>query len=259
MMRTSTLMTALLLSLSCISVSGSQTVAGQPGEDVTLVCSNISRIITHTFWSRLSNTNNISCISSMYGSNDDAALCDRVQHGKFHMSSNVSFIFLQIRQVDVTDSGLYLCGFYMHGHTMMDVIHLSVEDGPHDVGCTLVHDGQPRLMSVILGGVAAIFLIIIIVVLAGKNVRLHKGTSQSSCVCLHHVNSSCFTVILFSLPALYEKQHPHKHKNLDSDDLKVPAVSGYSAVRSRRPASDREVETHVVYNSRSCSWSYSSE
>ncbi|XP_028285299.1 uncharacterized protein LOC114450999 isoform X3 [Parambassis ranga] len=235
MMRTSTLMTALLLSLSCISVSGSQTVAGQPGEDVTLVCSNISRIITHTFWSRLSNTNNISCISSMYGSNDDAALCDRVQHGKFHMSSNVSFIFLQIRQVDVTDSGLYLCGFYMHGHTMMDVIHLSVEatDGPHDVGCTLVHDGQPRLMSVILGGVAAIFLIIIIVVLAGKNVRLHK--------------------------ALYEKQHPHKHKNLDSDDLKVPAVSGYSAVRSRRPASDREVETHVVYNSRSCSWSYSSE
>ncbi|XP_028998075.1 uncharacterized protein LOC114850187 isoform X7 [Betta splendens] len=45
-----------------------------------------------------------------------------------------------------------------------------------------------------------------------------------------------------------EKQDPQLHENVDSDDLKAAALSVFSpAVRSRRPASQRQVETHVTY------------
>ncbi|XP_028998074.1 uncharacterized protein LOC114850187 isoform X8 [Betta splendens] len=45
-----------------------------------------------------------------------------------------------------------------------------------------------------------------------------------------------------------EKQDPQLHENVDCDDLKAAALSVFSpAVRSRRPASQRQVETHVTY------------
>ncbi|XP_067436962.1 uncharacterized protein, partial [Thunnus thynnus] len=122
----------LLLSLCVsgwitVSVSESQTVEVQPGEEVTLQCSNISRTPTHTFWSRLVNRTEISCISSMFGSDGNAAYCDGFQNGKFKMSSNVSTVSLKITQVDLSDSGLYLCGFYMDGRTILKVIDLKFQ------------------------------------------------------------------------------------------------------------------------------------
>ncbi|XP_067436136.1 uncharacterized protein [Thunnus thynnus] len=210
-MRSFILITALLLcSLSWItvSVSESQTVEVQPGEEVTLQCSNISRTQTHTFWSRLVNRTEISCISSMFGSDNDAEYCDGFQNGKFKMSSNVSTVSLKITQVDLSDSGLYFCGFYM--------------DGPEvesDLSIFLVEESEAitKLMSVILGGVTA-FIVMVVIGLVVKIKKLQTEFSDSYL------------------------------QNLDFDDLNDAALSLYSAtIRSRRHASEREVETQVIY------------
>uniref|UniRef100_A0A3B4V4Y7 Ig-like domain-containing protein n=1 Tax=Seriola dumerili TaxID=41447 RepID=A0A3B4V4Y7_SERDU len=110
-----------------VSVSQSQTVNVQSGEDVTLLCSNISRSPTQTDWFRLVNRTKASCISSMYQSEDEASFCVGFQN-RFEMSSNISTVFLKIKKVDVSDSGLYFCGFYKGVHTVIaDTTHLNVQ------------------------------------------------------------------------------------------------------------------------------------
>ncbi|CAK6965335.1 uncharacterized protein LOC121889877 [Scomber scombrus] len=215
----------LLCSLSwvSVSVSESQTVEVQPGDEVTLQCSNISRSPTHTFWSRFVNKTKISCISSMYGSDSDVQFCNGFQNGKFKMSSNISTVFLKITHVDLSDSGMYLCGFYLDGHTKLKVIDLNVRGQDEftddvDIKCKKESDGITKLTSVILGGLT-VFLVMFIIGLVVKIIQT----------------------------AINEEQHPPKHENLDFADLKDAALSLFSTTIRRRPASQREVETQVIY------------
>uniref|UniRef100_A0A8C4HDR4 Ig-like domain-containing protein n=1 Tax=Dicentrarchus labrax TaxID=13489 RepID=A0A8C4HDR4_DICLA len=178
----------LILSLLCvsgwISVSGSesQTVEVQPGEDVTLLCSDISTSPTQVDWFRVTNRAKPSCISSMYGSDKDASFCDGFQNGKFKMSSNVSTVFLQIKGVDVSDSGMYFCGLYIdyfllpwsHSFQSTTINRLkSVNSTVLDISLSCPSD--PIAMSVILGGLTAV-LTIVIIVLAVKIRKLQTGT-----------------------------------------------------------------------------------
>uniref|UniRef100_A0A3Q4GMG4 Ig-like domain-containing protein n=1 Tax=Neolamprologus brichardi TaxID=32507 RepID=A0A3Q4GMG4_NEOBR len=112
---------SLLFVSGWIFVSGSEvhTVTVQPGEDVTLQCSNISAYPTQTDWFRVVNKTKPSCVSSMYGSDSEASFCHGFGNRNFNMSSNVSFVFLQIKRVDLSDAGLYFCGFYISGHTVI--------------------------------------------------------------------------------------------------------------------------------------------
>uniref|UniRef100_A0A3Q3L1D2 Ig-like domain-containing protein n=1 Tax=Mastacembelus armatus TaxID=205130 RepID=A0A3Q3L1D2_9TELE len=98
-----------------VSVSGSesQTVQVQPGEEVTLLCTNFTRFPSHITWFRLGNGSNTSCISTMLSSETSAVPCDGPQNLKFNMTSNTTTLFLTVRPVDLSDSGLYFCGFYM--------------------------------------------------------------------------------------------------------------------------------------------------
>ncbi|XP_045898277.1 uncharacterized protein LOC123966093 [Micropterus dolomieu] len=223
-MRSFTLITAFLLcSLSWISdsVSESQTVEVQRGEEVTLLCSNISRTPTQTDWFRLINRTKPSCISSMFKSDGNASFCHGFQNGRFEMSSNVSTVFLKIKKVDLSDSGLYFCGFYMKTHTVIaSATHLNVpgsgdSDDEVDLKTEKKPDGMRNLMSVILSGLA-VFLTIV-VILAVKIRKLQT--------------------------AVNEEPHPEGNKNLDSAALRFLPKT----IRSRRPASEREVETHVIY------------
>ncbi|XP_022607958.1 uncharacterized protein LOC111226929 [Seriola dumerili] len=228
-MRSFTLITALLLysySWISVSVSQSQTVNVQSGEDVTLLCSNISRSPTQTDWFRLVNRTKASCISSMYQSEDEASFCVGFQN-RFEMSSNISTVFLKIKKVDVSDSGLYFCGFYKGVHTVIaDTTHLNVQgdnesDYEEDCNSEEVPGGMTNLMSVVLGGLT-VFLTIVVIVLAVKIRKLQK--------------------------AVNEEPQPERNKNLGSGDLNYAALSFQTKPkRNHRPASQRELETNVVY------------
>ncbi|XP_037614622.1 uncharacterized protein LOC119481591 [Sebastes umbrosus] len=208
-MRSFTLITALLLcSLSSVSGSESHTVEVQSGDEVTLTCNNITSRPAHTEWFRLINRTKPSCISYMYWDDDEASFCDGYQKEKFEMSSNISTVFLKIKRVDLSDSGLYFCGIYVKAHTVIaDATHLIVQEK---------FDGMAHLMSLILGGLT-VSLTIVVVVLAVKVRKLQTGTAD----------------LQF---------------NLGSDELNSAALRFLpETMRNRRPASEREVETRVVY------------
>ncbi|XP_059210164.1 uncharacterized protein LOC131989022 [Centropristis striata] len=211
------LITALLLcSLSWISVSGSesQTVEVQPGEDVTLMCSNFTGTVAYTFWYRLTDRSNISCISSMTTADSNAFFYDGFRNGKFNMTSNITTLFLTIQQVDLSDSGLYICGLYIDRKPVIDsATYLKVQENPH---------GNTSL-SVILGAVT-VFLIIVVSAVAVKISKCQTADNE---------------------------QNPQQSENFCSDDLKDAALTSCpTAIRNRKPASEREVETRVVYTAR---------
>ncbi|KAK2900180.1 hypothetical protein Q8A73_013309 [Channa argus] len=200
----------LLFVSGWISVSGSEshTVDVQPGHSVTLQCSSSLNNATYTFWSRLINRTTISCISYKYQFYSQFP-CEGLKNSKYEMKSGISTISLAIKHVDVSDSGQYLCGFYLNGHTVLKVVDLNVQEES---------DVLPKLMSVILGAVT-VFLVLIIIVLTVKYRKLQKG---------------------------HKEEHSPQKKNPDSDDLDYAALSfNLKAKRNRRPP--RELEPNVVY------------
>ncbi|XP_070711080.1 uncharacterized protein [Pempheris klunzingeri] len=214
-MRSFTFTTALLLCCLCwISVSGfgSQTVEVLPGEEVTLRCSNISTVPSQTDWFRVVNKTKPSCISSLLFSSDEAKFCNGFQNG-YEMSSNISTVFLTIKQVNVSDSGLYFCGSYIKGHIVTsDATSLRVQEEP---------DGIVNLITVILGGLT-VFLTVVVIALAVKFRKLHTAVNR--------------------------EPQPGRNQNLASDDLNYAALSFQAKQKgNRRPASGRELEPNVVY------------
>ncbi|XP_039996301.1 uncharacterized protein LOC120797086 [Xiphias gladius] len=233
-MRNFTSITALFLFLFLLFVSGwisvsvsqSQTLEVQPGEEVTLLCSNISKKPTHTFWSRLDDKRTVSCIASMYRSDSEASFCDGFKKG-FEMSSDVSTVFLKIKRVDLSDSGLYFCGFYIIKNIIINnTIHLNVQDNSEskegvDFETEKMPDGETNLMSVILAGLT-VFLTVVIIVLAVKIRKLQKAVTA--------------------------EPQPERNKNLGSEDLNYAALSFHpKPKRNLKTASERELEPNVVY------------
>ncbi|XP_038586381.1 uncharacterized protein LOC119911552 [Micropterus salmoides] len=210
-----TLVTALLFTFSWISVSVSEfhTVEVQPGEEVKLMCSNFSSLPSHINWFRLNNRPNASCISSMFSSDTNATFCDGFQNNKFNMTSNTTTIFLKIKQVDLSDSGLYFCGFYSNGNSVIvSATYLKVQEA---------FDGGTKLTSVIFGALI-MFLVIVVI---GLVVKIRK------------------------LLAAHEEGQSLQHsENVGSDALNYAALSFRpKAKSSRRPESENQMEPNVVY------------
>lgn len=63
----------------------------------------------------------------MTGGKDIPAYCKGFQNQNFEMSSNISSVFLKIKEVSLSDSGLYFCGFNTNGYPIFSEVHLNVE------------------------------------------------------------------------------------------------------------------------------------
>ncbi|XP_029382671.1 uncharacterized protein LOC115059188 isoform X2 [Echeneis naucrates] len=218
MMRNFALLSALLFcSWISASVSQTQTVKVQPGENVMLQCSNRSSYQTYSFWSRLNKTQS-SCISSLYDSENNVLFCDGFENDKYEVKTNISTIFLTINKVDVSDSGLYFCGIHVAGHAILTAIDLIVEgmEEPYlasEVRCKQDPDEVTKLIAVILGVVTGV-LVMVVIGLAVKHWRLQKA---------------------------------HNRQNKNPEELKEEAVRLNSkADRSRKPKSDTDLELNVM-------------
>lgn len=118
--RTHHILTSIVWSCSLISVNVSgwitksdfdfHSVLVQPGDDVTLLCPNLTNVFKRIFWYKVIPGPNVSRISSMVHVGSEARLYDGFQREKFNMTSNGTNFFLNIKQVNFSDSGLYICG-----------------------------------------------------------------------------------------------------------------------------------------------------
>ncbi|XP_030285497.1 uncharacterized protein LOC115588965 [Sparus aurata] len=223
-MKNFTLIAALTLcSIGWISASVSQyqTVEAQPGEEVTLLCNNVSRYDTQTFWSRLVNRTKISCVVFMINYGGKEKVCDGYEKDKIEMKSNMSTVSLNIKNVDSSDSGLYYGGFYMNGTPILTPIHLKVHgsDEPHDDDREgkRESDGLAMLTSVILGALTVVLVLVII----GLVVKVRKLQT-----------------------AVKEDQNPEQRENVGCDD-----DVNYATVTIRPKAKRREQEPNVIYAS----------
>ncbi|XP_051231385.1 uncharacterized protein LOC127349564 [Dicentrarchus labrax] len=221
-MKNFTLITALsLCSFSWISVSGSesQTVEAQVGDTVRLLSTNMSKGGSAIFWVKLVNGTKASCITVMIRADDEVKHCNGFQKGKYEMISNISTVFLRIKHVDLSDSGLYLCGCYESGHPNFSVINLHVKGGsdePHDDvdnKCEKESDGIAKLVIVVLGSLTVV-LVMVIIGLVVKNRKLQTADK--------------------------EEQNPEQRENADSD-------LNYAAVAFRPKANRRQPEPNVIY------------
>nr|XP_020516467.1 uncharacterized protein LOC110005458 [Labrus bergylta] len=235
-MKTFALIKAFLLcSLSWISVSGSesQTVEVQSGEDVTLMCSGMDKIVRVRYWLKLVKGTDIQCVSTMTSYNSTVTYHDGFSNHTFTMSSNTSTIFLKVRSVELNDSGIYYCGFNKDGRPFLTTIHLKIKgsnETDEDVDRTdiskrklysdtmIFHveecDGAATLVSMILG--ALTLLLVMVVIGLGAKIRKLQTAAE-------------------------ERQNPGHTENVTSDEL------NYAAVTFRSKAKRRGPEPNVLY------------
>ncbi|XP_008285421.1 uncharacterized protein LOC103361181 [Stegastes partitus] len=200
-----TFIAALLCTFSWISVSVSEflIVEVQPAHEVTLMCNNYTSVAANIFWFRMTSEPNISCISSMSSSDSNASLCDGFKNGNFIMTSNITNLFLKIKSVDVSDSGLYFCGCCKDGlSALVSPTYLKVQgdsESDDDSDCTSQKksDENTNLMVVILGGLTVLLVMAII----GQAVKIKKLLRADG------------------------DEDPQPRENLGSDDLNYATVT----------------------------------
>uniref|UniRef100_A0A3P9BHK9 Ig-like domain-containing protein n=1 Tax=Maylandia zebra TaxID=106582 RepID=A0A3P9BHK9_9CICH len=204
------------LNLTYMSLMLFHYVEVQPGEEVTLQCSNLSRLNIRLFWFRSTNRPSASRISSMVSPESSVTFYEGFQNVKFNMTSNISVLFLEIEQVDSSDSGLYFCGelknemFIVYGATNLKV------QGKY----VLFLDSSQNPSTMILGSLT-VFLLLVIIGLIVKIRKFHTAEDDG--------------------------QNPQRSENVDSGAMNYAALSFPLRTKIRRSAPQRELEPNVVY------------
>uniref|UniRef100_A0A3B4H240 Uncharacterized LOC102211864 n=1 Tax=Pundamilia nyererei TaxID=303518 RepID=A0A3B4H240_9CICH len=198
------LLSFLLSTLSWISVSLAQfyTVAVEPGQEIKLQCSNFSSFATHIFWFRLADRLNASRISFMPTANSRATFYDGFQDTKFKMTSNTSVLFLEIKQLDPSDSGLYFCGELHMGRPKYPIC------ATFFVVDILLADGLTNLSTVILGSLT-VFLLLVIIGLVVSIRKLHTGIYNAESDAMNYAALSFHTRTNMRRPAPQRELEPN--------------------------------------------------
>uniref|UniRef100_A0A3Q3MM61 Ig-like domain-containing protein n=1 Tax=Labrus bergylta TaxID=56723 RepID=A0A3Q3MM61_9LABR len=205
-----TLIAALLFSLLSVSVSEFHTVDAQPGEEVTLLCSNFTLFPLHITWFRLNSTSNTSRISSLSSADKKAFFFGEFQNSSFDVTSNSTHLFLKMKQVDFSHSGLYFCGFASEGNSVIvSATYFKVQEA---------FIGRDNYLNMILGALV-VFLSAVIFTLV---VLIRKP--QTGCAIIWTANAK-----------------------LSVRELRSAEFSSQAKSR-RRPAAENELETHVLYS-----------
>lgn len=109
-----------------VSALRDKTVDSQPGKEAILTCSRTCNSCL-TFWSKWVNGTNAVCVSVLIDTDTNPAYCKGYRSGKFVMGVKNSSVFLNITQVDVSDSGSYFCGFYTEGSLYFTGVQLNIK------------------------------------------------------------------------------------------------------------------------------------
>uniref|UniRef100_A0A669CZJ5 Ig-like domain-containing protein n=1 Tax=Oreochromis niloticus TaxID=8128 RepID=A0A669CZJ5_ORENI len=214
---------ALALSCFCwIAVSGSefQTSEVQAGENVTLQCTKIFTYDVMTFWFRLVNGTTVNSIAFMQASSSNVNYNDGFKNGKVEMTKTTSDVFLKIKQVDVSDSGLYFCGFVSEGRLNLSVMQLKVggtDEPEDDMDCISKQAHEVAKLTSVTLGVLSVFLLMVISGLVVQNMKLQTANK--------------------------EEQNLDQSTNHGSDEV------NYAAVTVRPKPKRREIEPNVIYAS----------
>uniref|UniRef100_A0A3Q3G824 Ig-like domain-containing protein n=1 Tax=Labrus bergylta TaxID=56723 RepID=A0A3Q3G824_9LABR len=203
-----TLIAALLFSLLSVSVSEFHTVDAQPGEEVTLLCSNFTLFPLHITWFRLNSTSNTSRISSLSSADKKAFFFGEFQNSSFDVTSNSTHLFLKMKQVDFSHSGLYLFLY-----KIMTCLIISLAEA---------FIGRDSYLNMILGALvvflsAVIFTLVVLIRKPQTARKEDQDPQQSENVASEDVNYAALSF------------HPQ-------------------AKSRRRPAAENELETHVLYS-----------
>ncbi|XP_043953874.1 uncharacterized protein LOC122820484 [Gambusia affinis] len=200
-----------MFSWTSTSVCQFHSVVVQPGAEVTLRCSNLSQFPTYLHWFKLADGPNATIIVSM--SSSGWSRLNKTPLGQFTMISNITDVFLNIRSVDFSDTGLYFCGKKNTDENpeIFSATYLKVEVNVCD---EVINVPTPILSAV------TIFLVLLIICLAAKIWILQRAQ-----VC--------------------SRTQP-QNETLNSDDLHYAAPRFHPKAGShRRPAAERELETTV--------------
>ncbi|XP_047448406.1 uncharacterized protein LOC125012472 [Mugil cephalus] len=188
-----------LCSLCWFSVSGSevQTIDIQSGQNVTLTCPNVNQYDTVIMWFRVVDQTSDGYICTMDPSGKVTTTSDQFRNEKYETSSNSSSVFLTIKSVDSSDSGLYVCGIIRAGNLLLSRTHLKIHES----------DEMVKLVSVGLGGLA----VVLVMVIFGLVVQIMK------------------------LKKAQEEQNPGQSQTCGSDDLIHGAVTFQKRAKRREP------------------------
>ncbi|KAM3590907.1 uncharacterized protein V6R79_018686 [Siganus canaliculatus] len=77
-----------------------------------MLCPNFTSSASQIIWFMV-NGSQVRCVGHMFTASEPAKFCEEFQKGKFEMKSNGSTLSLTIKHVDLSDSRLYFCGFYI--------------------------------------------------------------------------------------------------------------------------------------------------
>ncbi|XP_061566586.1 uncharacterized protein LOC133420775 [Cololabis saira] len=214
---------ALLCTLRwiCVSVSEFHTVEVRPGEEVTLTCSNFSSFPSNIHWFKLADGTSVRQISSMSSSVTGAILYGEFQNGRFTMTSNTIRLYLNITKVGLNDSGLYFCGRYKQGESVISSATYLQVKGNGVSNFKTEGGGTTNLLTVTLGSLNVFFMILIV----GFVVKIWQ---------LH--------------TAAKEGLNADRYKTWGSSHMNSAVRRFHPDVMRRRSHVDEEaVETHVTY------------